>query len=68
MATLNVIRRWALRDQVFTCEIAKRTGLARNIVKKCLRSDKPEPRYARRICSRKLIPRGADRNLDWFMP
>ncbi len=56
MATLNVIRRWALRDQMSIREIARRTGLARNTVKKYLRSDDPEPRYARRVSSSKLDP------------
>ena len=44
MATFNVIRRWALREQMSICEIARRTGLARNTVKKYLRSEKSEPR------------------------
>ena len=56
MATLNVIRRWALREQMSIREIARRTGLARNTVKKYLRSEDPEPRYARRITSSKLDP------------
>ena len=45
MATLNVIRRWALRDQMPIREISRRTGLARNTVKKYLRSDETEPNY-----------------------
>jgi transposase len=56
VATLNVIRRWALRDQLSIREIARRTGLARNTVKKYLRSDEAEPRYARRVSSSKLDP------------
>ncbi len=56
MATLNVIRRWALREHLSIREIARRTGLARNTVKKYLRSDADEPRYARRITSSKLDP------------
>ena len=56
MATLNVIRRWALRDQMSIREIARRTGLARNTVKKYLRSEETEPRYARRVSSSKLDP------------
>ena len=56
MATLNVIRRWALRDQMSIREIARRTGLARNTVKKYLRSDATEPQYARRVSSSKLDP------------
>ncbi len=56
MATLNVIRRWALRDQLSIREIARRTGLARNTVKKYLRSDQTEPQYAKRVSSSKLDP------------
>ncbi len=56
MATLNVIRRWALRDQMSIREISRRTGLARNTVKKYLRSDETEPSYERRVSSSKLDP------------
>ena len=56
MATLNVIRRWALRDQMSIREISRRTGLARNTVKKYLRSEETEPSYERRISSSKLDP------------
>gem|GEM_PF-1283828 len=56
MATLNVIRRWALRDQMSIREISRRTGLARNTVKKYLRSEETEPRYERRGSSSKLDP------------
>jgi transposase len=43
VATLNVIRRWALRDQMSIREISRRTGLARNTVKKYLRSEETKP-------------------------
>ena len=33
VATLSVIRRWALREQMSIREISRRTGLARNTVK-----------------------------------
>ena len=56
VATLNVIRRWALRDQMSIHEISRRTGLARNTVKKYLRSDETEPSYERRVSSSKLDP------------
>ncbi len=56
VATLNVIRRWALRDQLSIREIARRTGLARNTVKKYLRSDQTEPQYAKWVSSSKLDP------------
>jgi transposase len=49
VATLNVIRRWALREQMSIREISKRTGLARNAVKKYLSSEKMEPSYPRRV-------------------
>ena len=56
MATLNVIRRWALRDQMSIREISRRTGLARNTIKKHLRSEESEPSYPRRVSSSKLDP------------
>ena len=54
MATLNVIRRWALREQMSIREISRRTGLARNTVKRYLRSDETEPTYVRRVGPSKL--------------
>jgi len=56
VATLNVIRRWALREQMSIREISRRTGLARNTVKKYLNSDEIEPSYPRRVSSSKLDP------------
>ena len=56
MATLSVIRRWALREQMSIREIARRTGLSRNTVKKYLRAGDEEPRYAKRASSSKLDP------------
>lgn len=56
MATLNVIRRWALREQMSIREISRRTGLARNTVKKYLSSEEIEPSYPRRVSSSKLDP------------
>ena len=56
VATLSVIRRWALREQMSIREISRRTGLARNTVKKYLRAGDDEPRYARRASSSKLDP------------
>ena len=65
MATLNVIRRWALREQMSIREISKRTGLARNTVKKYLRSDESEPTYARRVRSSMLDPY-AEKLANWL--
>ena len=54
VATLNFIRRWVLREQMSIREISRRTGLARNTVKKYLRSDETEPTYVERISPTKL--------------
>lgn len=43
MAFLSVIRRWALRDRLSIREIARRTGLSRNTIRKYLRSGTVEP-------------------------
>ncbi|WP_144397409.1 helix-turn-helix domain-containing protein, partial [Roseateles puraquae] len=48
VATLSVIRRWALREQLSIREIARRTGLSRNTIRKYLRSGDQEPTYAKR--------------------
>jgi len=56
VATLNVIRRWALREQMSIRDISRHTGLARNAVKKYLRSDETEPTYTKRISPSKLDP------------
>ncbi len=54
MATLSVIRRWALREQMSIREIARRTGLSRSTVKKYLRAGEEAPRSAKRASSSKL--------------
>jgi transposase len=48
VAILSVIRRWHLRDQMPIREIARRTGLSRNTVKKYLAGNVVEPHYPRR--------------------
>ncbi|MGF7172117.1 transposase [Sphingobium xanthum] len=45
MALLSVIRRWHFRDHLSIREIARRTGLSRNTIRKYLRSDTVEPRF-----------------------
>ncbi len=65
VATLNVIRRWALREQMSIREISRRTGLARNTVKKYLRSDETEPAYAKRVSPSKLDPY-AEKLANWL--
>ena len=46
MGLLNVIRRLALREQLPIREIARRTGLSRNTIKKYLKSGAVEPKFA----------------------
>lgn len=65
MATLSVIRRWALREHLSLREIARRTGLSRNTIKKYLRADTVEPRYAKRVSPSKLDP-FADKLAGWL--
>ncbi len=54
VATLSVIRRWALREQLSIREIARRTGLSRNTIRKYLREGDVEPKYAKRVSVSKL--------------
>jgi transcriptional regulator with XRE-family HTH domain len=46
MELLSVIRRWRYRDHFSIREISRRTGLSRNTVRKYLRSDSVEPKFA----------------------
>ncbi len=46
MELLSVIRRWRYRDHFSIREIARRTGLSRNTVRKYLRSDSIEPKFS----------------------
>ncbi|REG28203.1 winged helix-turn-helix DNA-binding protein, partial [Paracoccus versutus] len=46
MAFLSVIRRWALRDKISIREIARRTGLSRNTIRKYLRAGDVTPQFS----------------------
>jgi transposase len=54
VALLSVIRRWHLRDGIPIREIARRTGLSRNTVRKYLASQVVEPTYPPRKSPCKL--------------
>ena len=54
VATLSVIRRWALREQLSIREIARRTGLSRHTIRKYLREGEAAPSYAKRVSPSKL--------------
>lgn len=56
VATLSVIRRWALRERLSIREISRRTGLSRNTIRKYLRAGSVEPKYAKRKVPSKLDP------------
>ena len=45
MGLLNIIRRMALREKLPIREIARRTGLSRNTIKKYLNSGAIEPKF-----------------------
>ncbi len=65
MATLSVIRRWALGEHLSLREIARRIGMSRNTIKKYLRADAAEPRYAKRVSPSK-IDAFADKLPGWL--
>ena len=56
MATLSVIRRWALRERLSIREIAKRTGLSRNTIRKYLRAGVEVPQHKPRVSPSRLDP------------
>ncbi|QLG87983.1 IS21 family transposase (plasmid) [Chitinibacter bivalviorum] len=57
MATFAKVRRMYFRDQLSISEIARRTSLTRNTIKKWLRTDSAtEPRYRRKSSQTKLSP------------
>jgi transcriptional regulator with XRE-family HTH domain len=56
MGLLNVIRRMSLREQLPIREIARRTGLSRNTVRKYLKCGAVEPAFATPERASKLDP------------
>ncbi len=54
VALLSVIRRWRLRDGMAIREIARRTGLSRNTVRKYLDNGVIDPKYPERKSQSKL--------------
>ena len=46
MGFLNVIRRMALREKLPIREIARRTGLSRNTIRKYLKAGTVEPKFS----------------------
>lgn len=65
MALLSVLRRWHQRDKIPIREIARRTGLSRNTVRKYLASGVVEPRYPDRKTPSKLDDYSATLN-NWL--
>ena len=66
MGFLSVIRRWALREDMPIREIARRTGLSRNTIKKYLREGAVEPKFKAPNRPSKLDPY-ADRLSAWLL-
>ena len=66
MGFLSVIRRWALRDKMPIREIARRTGLSRNTIKKYLREGAVEPQFKTPKRPSKLDPY-ADQLSAWLL-
>ena len=54
VALVSVMRRWHRRKKLSIREIARRTGLSRNTVRKYLANDEIEPRYPKRNSPSKL--------------
>jgi transposase len=65
MGLLNVIRRMALREQLPIREIARRTGLSRNTIRKYLKAGTIEPKFAVPERPSKLDP-FADKLAGWL--
>ncbi len=65
MALLSVIRRWHFREGMPIREIARRTGLSRNTIRRYLRSDTVEPKFKVPVRPSKLDP-FAERLSGWL--
>jgi transposase len=65
MALLSVIRRWHFRQKLSIREIARRTGLSRNTIRKYLRDGSVEPKFKLPSRPSKLDP-FADRLSAWL--
>ena len=65
MGLLNVIRRMALREKLPIREIARRTGLSRNTIRKYLKAGTVEPRFSVPERPSKLDP-FADKLAAWL--
>jgi transposase len=65
MGLLNIIRRMALREKLPIREIARRTGVSRNTIKKYLNAGTTEPRFATPERPSKLDP-FAERLAAWL--
>ena len=65
MGLLNVIRRLALREKLPIREIARRTGLSRNTIKKYLKAGTIEPKFSVPERPSKLDP-FADKLAAWL--
>ncbi|WP_157056508.1 IS21 family transposase, partial [Pseudorhodobacter aquimaris] len=66
MGFLRVIRKWALRDKMPIREIARRTGVSRNTIKKYLRAGIVEPEFQRPDRPSKLDPY-AEKLTAWLL-
>ncbi|MEP1589112.1 IS21 family transposase [Sulfitobacter sp.] len=66
MGFLRIIRKWALRDKMPIREIARRTGVSRNTIKKYLRTGIVEPEFQILDRPSKLDPY-ADKLTGWLL-
>lgn len=66
MGFLRVIRKWALRDKMPIREIARRTGVSRNTIKKYLRAGIVEPEFQKPDRPSKLDPY-AEKLTAWLL-